>query len=73
MLHLAEMEGIQDMHGHWINNQRLVGDSQEVIETQNPATEELLDRVPAGTEKDAHVAIESSRVAFEEWRRTHRL
>jgi betaine-aldehyde dehydrogenase len=58
------------MKGHWISNQWLAGDSREAIEVINPATEERLGRVPAGTEEDAQVAIESAKVAFDEWRRT---
>jgi betaine-aldehyde dehydrogenase len=57
------------MKGHWIGNQWVKGDSQEVIEVNNPASEELLGSVPAGSEKDAQLAIESARAAFDEWRR----
>jgi betaine-aldehyde dehydrogenase len=58
------------MKGHWISNQWVMGDSREVIEVNNPATEELIDSVPAGTEKDMQLAIESASAAFDEWRRT---
>ncbi|GAB4476232.1 MAG: aldehyde dehydrogenase family protein [Anaerolineae bacterium] len=36
----------------------------------NPATEEVLDTVPAGTEADAYAAVEAARAAFPGWRRT---
>lgn len=58
------------MKGHWINGQQLTGDSREVIEVKNPATEEVLDRVPAGTQVDALDALAAAKAAFDEWRRT---
>jgi betaine-aldehyde dehydrogenase len=35
----------------------------------DPATEEVLDDVPRGTEKDTHEAIAAAHVAFPKWRR----
>ena len=58
------------MKGHWINNQWTTGDAQGVIEIHNPATEETLDSVPAGTQADAHAAVEAAQAAFDSWRRT---
>jgi betaine-aldehyde dehydrogenase len=58
------------MKGHWINNQWVTGGSREVIEVMNPATEELLDSVSSGTEKDVDLAIEAASNAFDGWRRT---
>lgn len=58
------------MKAHWINNKWQSGDAQETILVQDPATEELLDQVPAGTESDAYRAVESAREAFEGWRKT---
>jgi betaine-aldehyde dehydrogenase len=58
------------MKGHWIDNQWMDGKTEDFIEVRNPATEEILDRVSAGSEEDAHRAIESARAAFEIWRKT---
>jgi len=58
------------MKGHWINNEVAKGKSKEAIEVRNPATEEMLDSVPAGTEADAVAAIEAASAAFDGWRRT---
>ena len=58
------------MKGHWIDNQWMDGKTEDFIEVRNPATEDILDRVPAGSVEDAHRAIESARAAFEIWRKT---
>ncbi len=58
------------MKGHWINNQWVSGTSEQVITAHNPATEELLGIVSAGTEAEVHVAVEAAKSAFEGWRRT---
>jgi betaine-aldehyde dehydrogenase len=57
------------MKGHWINNKFEIGDPQKTIEVTNPATEEVLDIVPAGTETDINNAVEVARSAFDGWRR----
>ncbi len=57
------------MKGHWINNKLVAGDSGEVIAVDNPATEEVLDTVPAGTEVDANRAVAAAAAAFDGWRR----
>lgn len=58
------------MKGHWINNNWVGLDADQVIEVHNPATEEELDRVPAGTAADTRRAIEAAQAAFEVWRKT---
>jgi betaine-aldehyde dehydrogenase len=58
------------MKGHWINNKWFGIDTGQVIEVHNPATEEVLDQVPAGTEADAYQAVEAAKSAFEVWRKT---
>lgn len=58
------------MRGHWINNAFTAGHSTEELDVHNPATEEVLDRVPAGTPEDAGAAVEAARTAFEGWRKT---
>jgi len=42
------------MKGHWIENQWTGVDTESRIEVHNPATEEILDQVPSGSE-DNHV------------------
>jgi acyl-CoA reductase-like NAD-dependent aldehyde dehydrogenase len=55
--------------GHWINNHFVTGRSENVIEVLNPATEEVLDSVSAGTGADAHTAVDAAKIAFEGWHR----
>jgi len=52
----------------WIGGRFVDGASDEVIEVVNPATEELVDTVAAGTEEDARRAIEAANEAFPSWR-----
>ncbi len=58
------------MKGHWIANQWVAGSTAEFIDVRNPATEEILERVPAGSEADALRAIEAAKSAFDGWRKT---
>ncbi|MCH7760966.1 aldehyde dehydrogenase [candidate division TA06 bacterium] len=44
--------------------------SGEVTEIRNPATGEVVDTVPKGTEEDARRAVDSAHEAFEEWSQT---
>lgn len=37
---------------------------------QNPATEEIIEKVPFGNEKDCNLAIEAAHNAFPEWKKT---
>ncbi|MER6577741.1 aldehyde dehydrogenase family protein [Nonomuraea sp. NPDC001023] len=41
--------------------------SDESIEVANPATEEIIDRVPAGTPDDVEAAVSAARAAFPAW------
>ncbi|MEU5866192.1 aldehyde dehydrogenase family protein [Nonomuraea sp. NPDC047529] len=41
--------------------------SDESIEVANPATEEIIDRVPAGTPDDVEAAVSAAREAFPVW------
>ncbi|MFI7109916.1 aldehyde dehydrogenase family protein [Nonomuraea sp. NPDC050227] len=41
--------------------------SDESIEVANPATEEIIDRVPAGTPDDVEAAVTAAREAFPAW------
>ena len=58
------------MKGHWIDNKWVIGETEEFISVHNPATEEILDQVPSGSEEDALRAVESAKAAFESWRKT---
>ncbi len=53
----------------WINGQFDEGETDETIEVINPATEEILDTVPAGTPKDVEKAVAVAKAAYPEWRR----
>ncbi|MFB4282481.1 aldehyde dehydrogenase family protein [Nonomuraea sp. MTCD27] len=44
--------------------------SDEPIEVVNPATEEIIDRVPAGSPDDVEAAVSAARKAFPDWSRT---
>lgn len=48
--------------GQWISSS-----STATIEVENPATEQVVGRVPAGTRDDVQVAVSSARSAFESW------
>jgi succinate-semialdehyde dehydrogenase/glutarate-semialdehyde dehydrogenase len=44
--------------------------AHEQIEVVNPATEEVVDRVPAGSPEDVELAVATAKRAFAEWSRT---
>jgi acyl-CoA reductase-like NAD-dependent aldehyde dehydrogenase len=52
----------------WIGGEFVTGTADETIEVLNPYTEEVLDRVPAGTAADVGKAVEAARAAFSAWR-----
>jgi len=52
----------------WINGEFVDSTSDEVIEVINPATEEIVHSVPAGTVEDTCRAIEAANAAFPSWR-----
>ena len=58
------------MKGHWIDNRWVAMDSEPIIEVHNPATEEVLDQVPAGSATDAEQAVQAAKKAFDIWRKT---
>ena len=53
----------------YINGDWLDSESGAVIEVRNPATEEVLDTVPAGTSGEVDAAVTAAVTAFESWRR----
>lgn len=54
----------------WINGEFVHGTSGEAVEVINPATEEVVDHVAAGTVHDARRAIAAANEAFPSWRST---
>jgi betaine-aldehyde dehydrogenase len=53
----------------WINGQFTAGTSGRSIEVVNPATEEVIERVPAGNAADVSAAVDAASAAFPAWRR----
>src|SRR5262245_15689228 len=53
----------------WIGGVFTSGTSGQVLEVLDPATEELIARVPAGTAADATAAVDAASRAFTDWRR----
>jgi acyl-CoA reductase-like NAD-dependent aldehyde dehydrogenase len=51
----------------WINGEFTSGIGGKTIDVLDPATEELLDRVPAGNANDAARAVDAASAAFAEW------
>ena len=54
----------------WINGVWVDSTSGQVIEVTDPATEEVLDTVPAGTPADVEQAVAAAKAAFPAWRQT---
>lgn len=54
----------------YINGKFTSGSASKRIEVINPATEEILDEVPRGTEKDSLSAIAAASASFRDWKRT---
>ena len=54
----------------YINGQFTSGNASERIPVINPATEEILDEVPRGTEEDAIAAVVAASASFRNWKRT---
>jgi acyl-CoA reductase-like NAD-dependent aldehyde dehydrogenase len=52
----------------WINGKAHASTSKEVIEVVDPATEEVLDVVPSGTEADIAQAVAAAQAAFPAWK-----
>jgi acyl-CoA reductase-like NAD-dependent aldehyde dehydrogenase len=53
----------------FINGKTSSGHATETIQVINPATEDILDEVPAGTVEDTRQAIKAAGAAFLEWKR----
>ena len=50
-----------------IGGKETMGIDETWIEVKNPATSELIDRVPAGTKEDVTYAVEAAEAAFDAW------
>jgi acyl-CoA reductase-like NAD-dependent aldehyde dehydrogenase len=57
------------MRKHWINNEWVDSSQSDHINVEDPATQEILDTVQAGTEADVNRAVDAARSAFADWRR----
>jgi acyl-CoA reductase-like NAD-dependent aldehyde dehydrogenase len=58
---------ITEPQKHLIGGERCESSAGDAIEVLNPATGELLGRIPAGTAADADAAVSAGRSAFPEW------
>ncbi|MGE0454519.1 MAG: aldehyde dehydrogenase family protein [Vicinamibacteria bacterium] len=56
--------------GHFIGGEWVAASGRERIPVLNPATEEVLASVPAGTPEDVDRAVAAARAAFAEWSQT---
>ncbi|QKS71040.1 aldehyde dehydrogenase [Paenalkalicoccus suaedae] len=54
-------------HQHYINGEFVSPSSQDTIDVVNPATEEVISRIPDGTKEDANKAIEAAFEAQKKW------
>src|SRR3954454_24917340 len=53
------------VHGAWVPSA-----SREAVDVVNPATEETIDQVPAGSPDDVEAAVAAARAAFPSWSAT---
>ncbi len=56
------------MQKMWINGRRVASASRRTFPVINPATEQVLDRVPRGNRRDVNLAVGAAKDAFGEWR-----
>ena len=52
-----------------ISGKWTAGNSTDSIDVINPATEEVIDQVPRGTESDVEAAVAAAKAAFVSWHR----
>jgi len=52
---------------HWINNTNVESSSDSSIKVQNPATEEVIDLIPRGTEEDVEQGVKAAKDASKGW------
>lgn len=61
---------MQSRDTFYINGVWMLAASRETIEVENPATEQPLATIPAGTAADVDAAVAAARAAFPAWSRT---
>jgi len=54
----------------FINGKFTSGETNKSIEIINPATEEILDKVPCASALEANKAVHAAQNAYQDWRRT---
>jgi aldehyde dehydrogenase (NAD+) len=59
-----------DRDSIYIDGQWVASSGTELIEVENPATEQIIGRVPAGTAADVDRAVTAARAAFDGWAAT---
>ncbi|BAU47824.1 methylmalonate-semialdehyde dehydrogenase [Sulfurifustis variabilis] len=59
-----------ELLSHWINGERVAGTGKRSGEVYNPATGEVIRRVPFADEADVDRAVAAARAAFPAWRDT---
>lgn len=59
-----------DVRKLYIDGAWVEGESGVMIDIENPATHEVVARVPRGSEKDVDKAVQAARKAFETWQYT---
>jgi betaine-aldehyde dehydrogenase len=57
------------MREMWINGAWRAGNSGQAIPVWDPATEDVIDSVPAGNAEDVRAAVDAASAAFRDWRR----
>ena len=55
---------------NYVNGQWVDSKSTEVLDVVNPATTEVIGRVPLSTPDEVRTAIQAAKDAFPEWRET---
>ena len=53
---------------HFINGQWVASESSQSVDIPNPATGELIEKCPLGTEKELGLAVAAAKEAFKSWR-----
>ncbi|MEH7484917.1 aldehyde dehydrogenase family protein, partial [Neobacillus drentensis] len=51
------------INGEWMNS-----NSVQTLDVPNPATNELLTKVPVSTKEDVNLAVAAAKAAFKEWK-----
>ncbi|CAJ0567298.1 unnamed protein product, partial [Mesorhabditis spiculigera] len=62
--------GSQETVKLWLDGQAVESKTNEWIELTNPATNEVISRVPKATQAEMEAAVASSKHAFEKWSKT---